>query len=236
MSELSPKDFAFLQRRWMTLWEDTLGESRFQTLTQNYSDPLRKYHTLAHILDGFLVLDQAHLSLSPFEQRIFDLAWWYHDAVYDVKCKDNEERSATLMNRECAAAKFQNEGIISTAESLILATRHATPPITFLQKVMVDVDLSILGGEKEVYRTYARAICEEYAVIVPEAPYRAGRAAFMKRFEGKPPYHLARFIGLYGERAIENVSEEIAFLNGSLPLEEFFSGNKTADIPLGPRD
>lgn len=64
----------------------------FARLTTAYSEPVRHYHTLAHITDSLYEFDRLiGLAEAPHE---IEMAIWFHDAVYDPKAHDNEERSA----------------------------------------------------------------------------------------------------------------------------------------------
>ena len=61
---------------------------------QQLREPHRHYHTLEHLRECFgRFADIRKLAQHPEEVEI---ALWYHDAIYDVKKSDNEERSAEL--------------------------------------------------------------------------------------------------------------------------------------------
>src|SRR5690348_1527399 len=63
-------------------------------LESAYERPDRHYHTLRHIAQVLGTIDRLRdRALDPVSLR---LAAWYHDAVYDSRAKDNEERSADL--------------------------------------------------------------------------------------------------------------------------------------------
>jgi predicted metal-dependent HD superfamily phosphohydrolase len=67
--------------------QDILGE-----LVQAYSSPERYYHNLMHIQDCLSIFEQtSFLAARPEE---VELVIWFHDAVYDTRRSDNEEKSA----------------------------------------------------------------------------------------------------------------------------------------------
>jgi predicted metal-dependent HD superfamily phosphohydrolase len=108
-----------------------------------------------------------------------------HDAVYDPTAADNEKRSAAL------AAEIL-EGVVpadslARAVKLIEATeRHQVPDRLSPKeaedcRIFLDMDLSILGADKEAFDRYEAGVRHEYR-HVPEALFRQGRAAILERF------------------------------------------------------
>src|SRR6185436_9856337 len=63
-------------------------------LLGRYADPGRHYHDLTHLDEVLRHVDElAEFSRTPDVVR---LAAWFHDAVYDPRASDNEEKSARL--------------------------------------------------------------------------------------------------------------------------------------------
>jgi predicted metal-dependent HD superfamily phosphohydrolase len=178
-------------------------------LAATYSQPHRRYHTLAHI-----------------EQCIGELncVWWYavhleelkwalifHDAVYDPTRHDNEARSADWACRIMTELGRPQEEQVRVRE-LIMATVHTAEPHTGDQALMCDIDLSILAAEEAAFDEYDRAIRVEYE-FVPEARYREARAeilgAFLRR---KRLFHTALYREHREARARENLERALARL------------------------
>lgn len=115
--------------RWERLWS-TLGAAHadgtlFCNIIAKYSEPHRKYHTLRHLEECLSHLDEAqHLAARPAE---IELALWFHDAVYDVRRQDNEERSAEWARASAEAASLPAK-VCDRVYDLVLATRHNAAP------------------------------------------------------------------------------------------------------------
>jgi predicted metal-dependent HD superfamily phosphohydrolase len=85
---------------------------------------------------------------------------WFHDAVYDPCEGDNEERGAAWVARALAESGVSPE-ISRRVTALVRATKHDQAPDSRDAKLLVDVDLSILGREPKVFAAYDCAIREE---------------------------------------------------------------------------
>ncbi len=64
-------------------------------LVRAYAAPERHYHNLAHIEAMLELHAQRTRTHCPIRQAV-EAAIWFHDAVYDTRRHDNEERSAQL--------------------------------------------------------------------------------------------------------------------------------------------
>lgn len=174
----------------------------------------RPYHGWHHI-EALLALWQQHAGLlhDPAAVR---LAILYHDAVYDARQPDNERRSAGLL-RESEAGQVP-EARLAAAEAMILATeRHQLPPglapaVAADAACFLDMDLAILGADAAGFAAYDAAIRQEYA-HVPEAAYREGRAAVLRRLLARQPIYLTQaFRDRYEQPARRNLAAAIAAL------------------------
>lgn len=141
-----------------------------------------------------------------------ELAFWYHDICYDTRAKDNEERSAELARIRLLALGLDH-GYVNQVVALILATKHEHEPRTREARVLLDVDLSILGAPPEEYDAYEANIRREY-VWVPEEAFRAGRAAILKRFLNRQWVFYTQELrsGPFEGLAVANLSRALAAL------------------------
>jgi predicted metal-dependent HD superfamily phosphohydrolase len=170
------------QERWLELWSrlgaQSSGTSTFALLAAAYAEPHRAYHTAEHIRDCLAELDASrHLAPHPDE---LEAALWFHDAIYLPAASDNEEQSAELA-RATLTRSGVPEAVAGRVVTLILATRHTVVPTTPDEKLICDVDLSILGRDATTFDEFERRIRREYA-WVPEPVYRRERSAVLAGF------------------------------------------------------
>ncbi len=172
-----------------------------------YAEPHRKYHTQAHIdalRSGF---DRyCHLANEP---EVIAAAIWFHDALYDTRCTDNESRSAELARRELSALGWPPEAVDRVA-ALVLATQlHDADPHDIDAWLFIDLDLSVLSLTPERYDTYCRAIRDEFD-WVPDAEYRQGRSRVLARFLERPAiYRTPALHETWEAAALANVQREM---------------------------
>jgi predicted metal-dependent HD superfamily phosphohydrolase len=94
----------------------------------------------------------------------------------------------------------------------ILATRHNSEVRDVDAQLMVDVDLSILGREDDLFWQYEENIRKEYA-WVPEDLYRKKRVEILRSFMNRQDiYYHKEYRQLFENRARVNLREAIARL------------------------
>ena len=143
-----------------------------------YSEPHRYYHNLLHIEDCLGEFDRANqLATDP---ATVELAIWFHDAVYDPRAADNEERSAELA-KDWLSDVHASDVLTDSVGRLVLATKNHDASMHADAPLLVDVDLSILGKPPEQFWEYERQIREEYA-WVEKTVFAAKRAEILHRF------------------------------------------------------
>lgn len=175
-----------------------------------YSAPERHYHGVEHIAEMTLLLAEYRGEFSNWEDVL--LATLYHDVVYDAKKSDNEEQSAARCQAELPQLGIPAMQIRSICE-LILATRkHQASSDSKALKFFLDADLAILGAAQARYDRYAADVRKEY-VHVPEAEYRTGRSAVLKKFLQRPQLYFTELMrARFEANARENLAREIAEL------------------------
>ncbi len=207
--------------RWSWFWESLLGIQTygnpsvlFVPLEKRYNEHHRRYHNFEHIarcLDLFHGFHREHHLLKR-DRLLIEMAIWYHDAVYDIRAKDNEERSAELVVED-GRSIFLSEDFLADVKRLVLTTKHVGIPERQDEQILCDIDLAGLGQPWEEFRRDGKDIREEYRTVVPaDAEFNAGRAAFLGRFLGRPHiYQTSYFQAKYEDQAVKNITRLISF-------------------------
>jgi len=171
-------------------------------LVRKYNEPHRRYHDLGHIFNGLEIHEElCTKSLTAVEF----FAWAYHDAEYDPKAQNNEERSAALLLRDS-----QTLGVTYNQAEEAMAEIMLTTYTTGAGSVITDMDLASLGSTWEVFERNGNNIWLEYKPFVPEEAFRKGRAAILNRFlERDPLYFTTEFAAAFTAQAKENLTRTI---------------------------
>ncbi|MBK8067452.1 MAG: N-methyl-D-aspartate receptor NMDAR2C subunit [Rhodanobacteraceae bacterium] len=173
-------------RSWRRAWNGAGakgdGVAWRDALLRCYAEAHRHYHTLQHLdecLAGFeAVAEQAQ------QPSQLELALWFHDAIYDVRSKRNEEASADWA-REVLRGAGVSEEAAGRVHALVLVTRHDGVPQDADARLLVDIDLSILGAERARFEEYEHQIRAEYA-HVPGLLFRFKRGQILRAFLDRP--------------------------------------------------
>ena len=175
-----------MKERWLKFWRAAGAagdpEAPWQALSSRYAEPHRAYHTLGHVAHCLDEFDAAR-ALTRDAVSV-EMALWYHDAVYDPRAKDNEERSAELASRVAVDMGLPAAKGLRVADLIRVSTHAGLAPDPDAQ-LFADVDLSILGQPEGTFAEYERQVRVEYA-WVPEPAFRSGRAAILKAFLDRP--------------------------------------------------
>ncbi|MGO4396005.1 N-methyl-D-aspartate receptor NMDAR2C subunit [Variovorax sp. M-6] len=179
-----------LRASWDGAWRDLgtklTGDTLFDALLARYDEPQRAYHTRQHLAECLLHFERerAHAE-HPGEVA---LALWFHDAIYDLGRHDNEARSADWARQALLGAGVAPEAA-ERVHALVMATRHDAVPEGNDARLLVDIDLAILGAPPERFAEYERQIRVEYAHIAPEV-FEPRRREILSRFLARDPLYL----------------------------------------------
>ena len=205
---------ASLAASWQRTFDALLGpadDALRDELAGRYAETHRRYHTLQHLGECLAAFDGVvALAERPGE---VEAALWFHDAVYDMKAHDNEAQSADWAERA-----LREVGVAPDAarrvHALVMATRHDAAPATADAKLLVDIDLAILGASPARFDEYEAQVRAEYAWVA-EKVFRERRRALLDRFLAQPAlYATAHFRERLEAQARANLKRSVKRLAG----------------------
>jgi predicted metal-dependent HD superfamily phosphohydrolase len=148
------------------------------TLLGNYADASRHYHDLTHLDEVLRNVDElAGVAHAPDVVR---LAAWFHDAVYDPRADDNEERSARLAEHMLTDLRVDDSAVAEVARLVRLTAGHDAGDNDPDAAVLCDSDLAILAAGETRYAEYVAGVRAEYA-YVPDDEFARGRADVLRQ-------------------------------------------------------
>lgn len=210
--------FTYLAQRWnqtiATLRPKSLAFSvdLFSEVLRCYSEPLRTYHNVKHLEQGFKVLDEVMAKLPGI--GAVELAFWLHDIVYSPGSPHNEELSAVFTGQATLSLGFDPSFALQVA-NLVRATTHKHEPQTREAQVLLDVDLSILAAPQLDYDAYEANIRQEYLQFSDEQ-YKAGRSKFLRSMlDRERIFSTPELRSGYEGRARANMSRSLSALEAS---------------------
>ena len=197
----APLDDGALVATWAAAWS-SLGRPAPPGLQAElmtaWSEPHRHYHDQRHLREC-LALWARWREHSPRAGEVA-VALWFHDAIYDPQTSSNELNSAAWAARSLVRAGADSD-TAQRVHDLVMATQHGftkeTAPAalgaSLDAQLLVDIDLSILGGPAERFERYDQDVRKEYA-WVPGFRYQEARAHVLQSFLDRPRLY-------YGEHA-----------------------------------
>ena len=205
--------FKGLQSRWDSLWKRVNAsgnsEEAYTELLSLYGGPKRAYHNLVHIVHSLREMDDARDLIQNPDQVEFAL--WYHDAVYNIRAKNNEEKSAELAEKRLSKAGAKKQ-FIDNITRLILTTRHKEIPQEQDAQYICDIDLSIFGKSQKEFDEYERDIRKEYNSF-SEKQFKRGRSIVLTKYLWKDPLYSTDFFReKYQTQARKNLKRSLAKL------------------------
>jgi predicted metal-dependent HD superfamily phosphohydrolase len=218
-----------------------ISDEWYLKVYRQHNEAGRYYHTAVHLmemLEYINILRQTGVILDLQLSGSMIWATFFHDVVYDPKSKRNEKDSAAMFQEFCQQITMPPSKS-KVIETLILATElHITLPISdptisleeqeqqiAIQQMFLDIDMAVLGKERDAYLSYAALIRKEYS-FVPSDVYCIKRGEILQQFldDSKPLYLSIIFQGALEERARKNLEHEIHLLKqGMIPGETAIS-------------
>lgn len=189
---------------------------------ERYAEPHRHYHDLTHLAEvlGALRVLTAEADLPV---PVVCAAYW-HDAVYDPRADDNEQRSADLAAAELSRLGLVPQVVEEVVRLVLLTVSHDPVPEDRHGALLSDADLAVLAAEPHRYERYAAGVRREYAHVGPLA-FREGRAVVLRELLERPH--------LYATPEGRRRWEDAARGNLRAELSRLTDGSAAADPLIG---
>jgi predicted metal-dependent HD superfamily phosphohydrolase len=194
-------------------WLDASVAVWYDRLTAAYSEPQRYYHTLQHLEECLSLMDLMKSGHLAKEVAVIEMALWFHDAIYDPKLGDNEERSANLALEALEQASVAAP-VVARIQHLILLTKEHRPVVDVSadEAVLLDIDLAIFGKEAARFDEYERQIRSEYGWVT-DGVYRVKRVEILGGFLQRNSIYLTSYMrSRFEQAARQNIQRLIAQL------------------------
>ncbi|MDX1685738.1 MAG: hypothetical protein R3275_10920 [Saprospiraceae bacterium] len=148
------------------LWEEIVAY---------YSRPDRHYHNLSHL--EYLLGWYEKLRNKLTDPEAFIFAIFYHDIIYDVCRDDNEDRSADLAEKRMTQLNVP-QSTIDLCRDHIMATQGHLPTSDPDTNYFIDIDISVLGEDPELFLKYSQQIRLEHSHRDDEEFWKARKVFF----------------------------------------------------------
>jgi predicted metal-dependent HD superfamily phosphohydrolase len=209
--------------KWLELAEQ-IGISTYEAMKTFvvldffYKD--RPYHNWKHIEfcvnEWEKMVRNSHLPKDkPFAFMIL-VAFFFHDAIYQIDRNDNEKRSAELFVSFLKSERARERPEpwmtpIFSADKLILATKLNVTNLNPEQELFRDTDWSILGQNWDTFCEYDRIVEEEFTKYfgVENKKFCIGRLKFFKDTLKHRIFSSSYFFKHYEKQARENINRMI---------------------------
>lgn len=176
----------------------------YHQLVDAYNEPHRVYHSLRHIESCLKVFDEISELLDEPDE--VELAIWFHDVIYNIGDKQNEQLSANffmtltdgLFTNECRDSVYRH----------IMATRHDCSEITHKDtKLMVDIDLSSFGSPWADFLADSKNVQAEMSHLT-DAQYNQKQMSFHQSLLSQPTFFNSDyFLKNYEDQARSNLAK-----------------------------
>ncbi len=170
----------------------------------------RYYHNLTHLEHLYQNLLLVREKINDWDMILF--ATFYHDYVYNVHKKNNEEQSAKKAETVLYYLKFDKARVDFGVDMIKETKSHTVSPQSDIN-YFTDADLSILGCDWELYQEYMNNVRREYN-FYPDFMYKKGRIKVLNHFLAMQQiFKTNDFFEHFETQARSNIQKEIDYFS-----------------------
>lgn len=176
-----------------------------------HTAPARHYHHASHISSLLRLAMLLESSIEGAWQDIKAVRWaiWWHDFVYEIQSKTNEQDSAKFAVDWLHTTPTGGH-LADAVQTLILATAGHQPTNDHADTALfLDIDLAILASNEQLYKHYIELVKLEYTTVYSLTQYATGRSQFLKTFIQRPRLFATPIFQPYEAQARANLAIEL---------------------------
>lgn len=193
----------------------------FDDVVGRHRQAHRHYHGVRHVVwvvrHVQAIAAAYDLATPPFDMGVAIASAFFHDAVYDPRATDNEERSAELATRQLNTLGWPAERVALVYNIIVATAGHldvnAVDGSRSVERdVLLDADLAVLGSDATEYQAYITGVRSEYGHL-DDAQWRHGRGDVLTALLGRSTlYRTERARAWWDAQARANMTAERAAL------------------------
>ena len=132
-----------------------------------YNSSDRYYHNLSHI--KFMLSEAENFRTESDDFNSIRFSAWFHYIIYEVNRSDNEERSADMAKAFLIKINYDKIKILNIKNLIRKTKNHQNTKSTDLFDILIflDLDLLILGTQRDIYDKYAENVRKEPNCLIP---------------------------------------------------------------------
>jgi predicted metal-dependent HD superfamily phosphohydrolase len=198
----------------------------FDDLVGRHRQPHRRYHGLRHVVWVLrhsrrleAAIAECGDGVTGYDGTAVTAAACFHDAVYDPRADDNEERSAALAAAQLASLGWEAARCQAVAELIGATAGHLADPADggagspWERPILLDADLAVLGSAPAAYDAYVNGVRTEYEHL-SASEWTAGRSSVVERLLARSSLYATEPARVWWEeRARANLAAELAALS-----------------------
>jgi len=177
-----------------------------RALLASWSEPHRRYHTIAHLRSVLLRVDE--LAGHAVDADAVRMAAWYHDAVYRGR-SDDEENSARRAEIDLSSLGLAPATIGEVGRLVRLTVTHDPAPGDRNGETLSDADLAALAVPADRYAANTALVRAEYA-HVPDDVFGIDRSKVLRALLDAPAVYRTPYAHEHWEaQARANLNAEL---------------------------
>jgi len=176
-----------------------ISDKALVELPYRWKEKHRFYHNTDHLIQILKDIESNiyFKNLNVYEKHALLLAAFFHDAIYDPKRKDNEDKSIELFIK---SFKGKDLKMLDKVCDLIEVTKYRKRPTEKLKRIIWDADNAGFKGGYDTLLKIEQLISKEYS-FVPKKDYKENRIKFLNSC-----------IGLFGASPDKDLKKLIEYI------------------------